>query len=406
VPNFATAAHERRDGGACDLTVVVPITRAWAVSQFFAALDASDVPRETSAIIAYVDSDDGALVSAVRPHLEGWRTAVLHVSGWAPPEDNAPANRRRKRHAAMRLALRGLMPRAGAVLMLEDDTLVPRDVLARLTHVLAGADVATGAQVGRWGVVRCNGLWHETTRGDGRTVLVSRIGTGIGYVDACGLYAMLTDASVYRALDFRTWHQDAGQDVSVTLRASRAGVRIGVDYDCGCGHLTPKGIISPSAATHFERTVDMLTIETPSGPFWAPDDPLVKKEAAMNARDTYTVHQRIIKGGAVLHGKGAQIPMTEAVELARQGFISDPALGPLAYQGQVLPGVEAVADAPAFETPEVPLAQYETPVAPPVEVKAQYEYEPDEQGLYICPVCFKSYKTPEGIAKHVAAKHA
>lgn len=393
-----TESHERREGGECALTVAVPFTRAWAVEPFFAALDAADVGKD-SAILVYVDSDEAALAEAVRPHLEGWRTAVLHVSGWEPPEDFARGAVRHKRHAAMRLALRGLLPKAGMLLMLEDDTIVPPDILARLTHVLRGADIATGVQVGRWGA-RVNGLWSATTRQDGRTVFRSVKGKGVGRVDACGLYALLAEASVYRALDFRTWYEDAGQDVSVTLKASRAGVRIGVDFECGCGHQTPNGIIPPDCGIDFERTAQMLTIQTPSGPFWAPEAFKVKEDTM--DRDTYRTHQRVIKGGAVLYGKGSVIKMSEAIELAREGLISDPALGPIAFQGQVLPGVDSVADAPAIEVPEVPIDAYVAPVAPGLEVK----YQEDEAGAFICPTCFKSYKSEHGLSAHVKAKHA
>ncbi|MEN6429724.1 MAG: hypothetical protein ABFC80_02620 [Coriobacteriales bacterium] len=387
------------DGGAVELTVVVPFTRIWAVEAFFGALYASDVVPERSGILAYVDSDDDALVEAVRDRIgDRWRTTVIHVSGWAPPADKERATVRRKRHTAMRLALRGLVPKTGMLFLSEDDTLVCPDVIARLSAALEGADIATGVQVGRWGPAgRVYGLWRLETSQGAVTVQSLPTGKGCEYVSASGLYAMLCSAETYRRLDFRTWHDELGQDVSVTWAFTRSGGRLAVDWACGCGHLTPQEVIAPETPLTTTRRYAMpLTIMTPSGPFW-PSEP--RKEPAMK-RGTYRTKQRVVIDGRIVAGKGTDIPVSQAIEWARQGYIHDPVLG--------RPGVEtpvaAVDETQALEPvmPDLGLAQYAVKPSPAIEVKED-DLPLDSEGRYVCS-CGKTYKTREGLLKHKADK--
>lgn len=394
----ATASSESlREGGAVALTVAVPFTRPWAVDPFFDALERSGIDESTAALLCYVDSHDARLASAVRTRMRAgrWRSLWLHVSGWEPPAEFQNATRRRKRHCAMRLGMRGLLPKTGLLLMTEDDALWPEGGYAMLaeTYAVGAAEIVTGWQVNRWGDVRPPGIWH-IEQGPPRRLQAMLPKPGVEYVDACGLYAMLTEAEVYRSLDFRTWDNALGQDVSVTWEATRRGVRIAVDWRCGIGHKLHDRVIEPACAAPYERSADVITIQTPSGPFWAYES---KKEAGDVSRtDVYRTKQRITDpaSGQIIVGKGVDIKLAEAVEYARRGLLSDPAVNVHLHEGKVMPGVETkpVAD---VEAPTV-LAQLEQPVA---------AVETPEGPPYACRVCGREYKTEKGRDGHEASKH-
>lgn len=395
------------DGGAVDLTVVVPFTRLWAVAPFFDALEASDVPIERSAIIAYCDTEDDAVLQAVSERCQSFRTRLLHFTAWEPPGEREKAHRRRIRHTAMRLGLRGLMPKTGRVLMLEDDTIVPADVYARLTRLLeAGADIAIGLQVGRW-ASPVNGVWSITPDTRNRGLLVARAldrTTGIQRVDAAGFYCMLCEAETYRQLDFRVWNDSLGHDVSVTYRATQAGMSIVLDWECGCGHLTPTGrIISPSdGMTGFRRSANVTAIMTPSGPFWTPNE--IKKEEPKLRRGMYRTKQRIVVDGKIAVGKGMDITIEQAIEYVRRGVLSDPAINAYANGGQPIANVDETPTAPPVESGEIKLAQLETPVAPEPERGVTFVSETKDP--LSCDVCGAGpFKSAAGVANHKRAAH-
>lgn len=138
----------------------------------------------------------------------------------------------------------------------------------------------------------------------------------------------------------------------------------------------------------------MRTIMTPSGPFWVHEP----KEATVSRTDSYRTKQRIIDPatGEIIVGKGTDLKMSEAVEYARRGLLSDPAVNMLIHSGKVMPGVETKPQ-PEGEAPALALladvegapVPVETPEAPP----------------YACKVCGREYKTLKGRDEHEANKH-
>ena len=406
----ATARSEAlREGGSVALTVAVPFTRPWAVAPFFDALDASGIPADTAALVCYIDSDDAALVEAVRARaLAGaWRSVWLHVSGWHPPAEFSNATARRRRHCAMRLGMRGLLPKTGELLMTEDDALWPVGGYALLdeTYRAGGCDVASGWQVNRWGDVRPPGVWR-IEEGPPRRMIAMLPGTAlVEYADAIGLYAMRTTCEAYRSLDFRVWDNTLGQDVSVTYDATRRGMKVAVDWRVGIGHRLERKVIPPTAAAPFEKEADMRTIMTPSGPFWAYEER--KESDGVDRTGRYRTKQRVIDPatGAIVVGKGADIKMEEAVEFARRGMLSDPVVNVHIHDGRVPTGLEskpvAVPESKPVAAPERPalalLDEIETQTVP-IE-------RPEDGPPFVCRTCGKEYKTAKGRDAHEAAKH-
>jgi len=166
------------------------------VERFFDAFMASDVPQERCRLIVYADSDSAAMYEALeRRALEtDCAEVMLHCSAWAPPRDHARVAIRRKRHAAMRSASVGLIPKdAALLLLLEDDTLIPETGWAKLADALETYDWVSGWEVGRWSCP-CPGIWRI---GDGHAV-TPEPGGGLEPVDATGLYFALTRPAAER----------------------------------------------------------------------------------------------------------------------------------------------------------------------------------------------------------------
>lgn len=223
-----------------DLTVFCPFTRVWAVAPFFEALRASDVPFERARFIAYIDTDDPGMEEAIRAECERLPFAAIDVvtSGRTAPQDRHPRPRR-VRHALMREASKTLVG-DGALLLLEDDTLIPSDTFLRLLETRRDCDWAIGAEVGRWSWARPPGVWRILEQG-GRLIQKEAVmpGPRPELVDATGFYCVLTTAAIYRELDCSTWSDMIGLDVHATWRLTQSGRRLMVDWRVPCIHITP-----------------------------------------------------------------------------------------------------------------------------------------------------------------------
>jgi hypothetical protein len=202
------------------LTVLLPVTRDWTREAVIAALGASDIPRGDLLLVE--DAPDlGKWKFAL--HDLGFNVAVTRTGNPSPP-DTASPRPRRARQAAMRELTARLVP-DGPLLCLDDDTLVPPDVYARLRVI---GPHATAVQVGRYGTkhVLC-GVYRG-----GKPL---RLGSGVESVEACGHYCLLTTGAMYRA----TCVADPGTGQMKPIEGLR------VDWGCVCGHLTRDGALYP-----------------------------------------------------------------------------------------------------------------------------------------------------------------
>jgi hypothetical protein len=129
---------------------------------------------------------------------------------------------RRVRHGAMRELTLPLVP-DGELLTLDDDTIVPPDVYARLSAI---GPHATGVQRSRWGNDKC-GVYRN-----GHPLVH---GHGVESIDYCGHYCLLTTGEMYRRTATHRPDQCYMQPIE--------GLK--VDWDCICGHLTKGGVLWP-----------------------------------------------------------------------------------------------------------------------------------------------------------------
>jgi hypothetical protein len=198
------------------LTVLLPVTRAWSREAVCAAIAASDIPR--GRVILVLDAPGCEAWSEALASL-GFAVSLFETGNPDPPTDRL---RRRVRHAAMRDLTLRLIP-DGELLILDDDTLVPVDVYARLS---AAGPHATGIQVSRWGNDLC-GVY----RGD-RPL---REGMGVEAIDYCGHYCLLTTGAMYRATAVHGPSECYMQPIPGLV----------ADWGCVCGHLTDRGVLYP-----------------------------------------------------------------------------------------------------------------------------------------------------------------
>lgn len=199
------------------LTILLPVTRPWTRQPICEAIATSDIPR--GRVLLVLDT----------PGCEMWEESLrgigfsveTHHTGIAEP---VPSRRlaRRPRHNKMREFTIGLVP-DGELLILDDDTIVPPDVYARLK---AAGPHATGIQVSRHGNMLC-GVYRN-----GRALLA---GTGVEPVDFCGHYCLLTTGAMYR--------KTALHKPSECYMQPIPGLK--ADWDCVCGHLTERGVLYP-----------------------------------------------------------------------------------------------------------------------------------------------------------------
>lgn len=201
------------------LTLLLPVTRSWTREAVCAAIEASDIPRERCILV--LDAPDCLRWEASLRTL-GFIVDTHLTFNPEPPTDRLA---RRIRHNAMREFTIGLVP-DGPLLILDDDTIVPSDVYARLS---ACGPHSTGVQRSRWGSTRC-GVYR-----DGYAL---RPGTGVEDIDYCGHYCLLTTGEVYRETACHTPDQCYMQPIE--------GLK--VDWDCQCGHLTKEGVLWPTSA--------------------------------------------------------------------------------------------------------------------------------------------------------------
>jgi len=201
------------------LTLLLPVTRPWAREAVCAAIAASDIPRGRCILV--LDAPGCGLWADTLGEM-GFRVEVHLRDRGVPCEDRLG---RRIEHDEMRAYTIGLVP-DGELLILDDDTIVPPDVYARLSAV---GPHSTGIQVSRWGNALC-GVYR-----DGHPLVA---GSGVEDIDYCGHYCLLTTGEMYRKTARHTPHQCFMQPIP-GLRA---------DWDCLCGHLTKEGVLWPTSA--------------------------------------------------------------------------------------------------------------------------------------------------------------
>lgn len=201
------------------LNILIPITRPWAREAVCEAIAASDIPRD-SRFILVLDA----------PGCDDWVHTLWSLGFDVEPHytPNIPSTDRFQRridHNRMREFTLTLIPdEETPLLILDDDTIVPADVM----RLAKAGPHATGVQKSRWGSPRCGVYQNDEP-------LMYRPKGGIEAVDYCGHYCLLTTGAMYRKTALHRPDECYTQPIPGLV----------VDWDCVCGHLTEEGVIWP-----------------------------------------------------------------------------------------------------------------------------------------------------------------
>ena len=212
-------------------TLFLPVTRPWAVERVVEALNASDIRSHCDNVLLYIDAPDcwvwfDALIDS------GWAVTTVTTGRGEPPEGRIE---RRVRHLAMRLESQKLLRGYDRVLLVEDDTLVPSDVWARLSALLdCGCTAASGLQYSRDGQ-RIPGVWRVNYEA-GVYDPIWPSANNIGSISSCGHYCLMTTGEAYARAPI-----DPRPNEPIDRAHTKHLAPIGVDFECLCGHLLPDG---------------------------------------------------------------------------------------------------------------------------------------------------------------------
>lgn len=288
--------------------VLCPFTRLWAVDRFFDSVAESDIPIKSCHFIAYIDHNSQELVDAIEKRLaeQPWAKVTVHVTGEAPPDDNSGTAPRRIRQAKMRQDTVSLIPKCDKLLLLEDDTLVPRDAWKRLNALMRhGYDWASGFEVGRW-KCPCAGIWKVDP---GKlTSMMPGEGTDC---DATGVYLVLTTREVYATMPWDVYDNEWGQDVTVTWLLKQAGHKLGVDWDLRCVHMGPDRDWITSEVIRLRRKVGKLN------PVHYDQH---RQSGEPKPRSHYTLGKDVVMDGT-FYRKGSRITRETAQQMHAQGHL-------------------------------------------------------------------------------------
>lgn len=146
---------------------------------------------------------------------------------------------RRKRIASIHRWARQFVGISDYVFLTEDDTIVPRDTLTKLTRHIRdtpGCVMAEGVEVGRWGIPYV-GVWkfNDVYEPTSVTSLAYKK-YGVEEIDAGGFYCTLMSADIYKEQEFNLF-ESLGPDISMGLFLRRDGYINLVDWSIACRHL-------------------------------------------------------------------------------------------------------------------------------------------------------------------------
>lgn len=131
------------------------------------------------------------------------------------------------------------------VFSIEDDGVLPENALERLYGLMtrdSDAGMATGVELGRWGVPYV-GAWKVDDPDDPKllTSMENKCQSDlVEEIDACGLFCALIRSDLYKQHEFFT-HNGLGPDVNLGLFIRQQGYKNYIDWNIPVTHITSNG---------------------------------------------------------------------------------------------------------------------------------------------------------------------
>ena len=234
-----------------EVSIIVTITRYWALEKLFECLDNLIVDMDTE-LILYLDTDDNRVINIVSDYMDGCKYNVkMSLSGNPAPSEVRIQSRRDRiceNHERLKELVSGKY-----IFEVEDDTIFPANTLKELYRYIQKDNVGfiQGVQVGRWGV-RMIGAWKVNNLYDPTKIItypfteVNRVGNYVEGIDAGGFYCYMTRADLFKDHKF-TWHDDCfGPDVVYGLELKKKGYTNQILWNLICGHNVQNKVLYPN----------------------------------------------------------------------------------------------------------------------------------------------------------------
>lgn len=125
------------------------------------------------------------------------------------------------------------------VLIVEDDTVIPRDALEKLKRnviEIPGCVMSEGVEVGRWGTPYIGAWVFDDIYSPTKVTSLEYKKSGIDEIDAGGFYCSLFNAEIYKSHDFKLFEL-LGPDISMGLALRRQGFTCVINWSVPCKHL-------------------------------------------------------------------------------------------------------------------------------------------------------------------------
>lgn len=226
------------------VTIVLLVSRERYLARVLDRLENLDYNPYDTNLLCIVDGDN-SLVSAVQnlvKPLSFNQTSVVKSTCPGSVVNLDVIERRRRIAHAHNQAKQLVQHSHGHVFSIEDDTLIPRTALKRLTQVAVSnrsAGCVYGVELGRWGTPYV-GAWMANDIYDLQklTSVENKAATSTDSepVDSGGLYCTLIRADLYKEHTFS--HQNGlGPDVNLGILLRQLGYQNYIVWDVHCTHL-------------------------------------------------------------------------------------------------------------------------------------------------------------------------
>lgn len=225
---------------AVKISLVVPITRWWALNQLFNCLNRIETNEYFGGFterIFYIDTDDLRTIEGVKNYADD--NDKIIISG-NPEPSSVRITERRNRITTMRNETRKLVDgTTDYVISIEDDTIIPSDAIIKLTDMArknTDLGIGSGVQVGRW-KAKMIGIW-KVDDVENPTKYITLPNTPYDYIeeiDATGMFCYITPTPLYKEMEYY-WENPTGPDVAYGLELRRRGYKNIVDWSLVCGH--------------------------------------------------------------------------------------------------------------------------------------------------------------------------
>jgi hypothetical protein len=236
------------------VTIVMPVSREQFLLRVFASLESLECDRERTSLLVYVDGHQALYDTTANLVEQSKFSERLCVRGNIPGERREfSINTRRRRIAAIHNELRKLIKPCEHIFLIEDDGVLPSDVLSRLmadylAHPHAG--FIEGVELGRWNLPYV-GAWRVDDVYEPTKLESAMPGVGVEEIDGGGLYACLTHYRHYVDHEFRPYDGCAfGPDLGWGIALRQQGYRNFIDWSIAVEHCRPDGTsVHPRSTT-------------------------------------------------------------------------------------------------------------------------------------------------------------